>query len=264
MPAPHVPNHLRQSRSRNKKFFAIALLVFLVMFFSRNWIKETVGADFGTAALSMSASAIEGVSDAKILNSKRELKKHISALEQVAEENKALKLELDILKAENATLKDVLGRDVIESPSILARVTAVPNRTPYDTLLIDAGENQGIKMGDRVLYFNSIALGEIVEVYANSSRVRLYTTPGVVTPAVLSSSSQFVELHGRGGGNFEVELPRDFEISDTETVILPGLHSYTIGTLLRSISDPRDPFKRVVLKSPVSISTLDWVEVISQ
>ena len=264
MPAPHVPNHLRQSRSRNKKFFAIALLVFLVMFFSRNWIKETVGADFGTAALSMSASAIEGVSDAKILNSKRELKKHISALEQVAEENKALKLELDILKAENATLKDVLGRDVIDSPSILARVTAVPNRTPYDTLLIDAGENQGIKMGDRVLYFNSIALGEIVEVYANSSRVRLYTTPGVVTPAVLSSSSQFVELHGRGGGNFEVELPRDFEISDTETVILPGLHSYTIGTLLRSISDPRDPFKRVVLKSPVSISTLDWVEVISQ
>lgn len=264
MPAPHVPNHMRQSRNRNQKLFVVALLVILVMFFSRNWIKETVGADFGAAALNISASAIEGASDAKILNSKKELRKRISYLEQTTEENQALKLEIDLLKTENATLKDVLGRDVTDSPSILARVTAVPSRTPYDTLILDAGENQGIKVGDKVLYFNSIALGEIVEVYGNSSRARLYTTPGVVTPAVLSSSSQFVELHGRGGGNFEVELPRDFEISDTETVILPGLHSYTIGTLLRSISDPRDPFKRVVLKSPVSISTLDWVEVISQ
>ena len=239
-------------------------MLVLVMFFSRNWIKETIGADLGSTTLNLSANAVEAVSDAKILNTKKELRKRISELEQVREENLALKLELDILKSENATFKDLLGRKVSDNQSILARVIAVPNRTPYDTLLLDAGENQGVKVGDKVLYFNSIALGEIVEVYADSSRARLYTTPDVVTPAVLSSSMQFVELHGRGGGNFEVELPRDFEISDTETVILPGIHSYTIGTLLRSISDPRDPFKRVILKSPVSISTLDWVEIISQ
>ncbi len=264
MSAPHVPNHLRQSRNRNQKFVAVLFLVAAVIFFSRNWMKETIGADLGASTLALSASAIEGVSDVKILNSKKELKKRNSALEQVGEENTALKLELDLLKNENAVLKDMLGRKVVESSTILARVIAVPNRTPYDTLMLDAGENQGIKMGDKVTYFNSIALGEIVEVYANSSRARLYTTPGVATSAVLSSSSQFVELHGRGGGNFEVELPRDFEISETETIILPGTHSYTIGTLLRSISDPRDPFKRVILKSPVSISTLDWVEVIPQ
>ena len=75
MPAPHVPNHMRQSRNRNQKLFVVALLVILVMFFSRNWIKETVGADFGAAALNISASAIEGASDAIILNSKKELRK---------------------------------------------------------------------------------------------------------------------------------------------------------------------------------------------
>jgi len=256
---------MRQRRNKNVRLITSLALVVLVIFFAGEWLHVGIGASLGAPISAFSASVAGATEDSTlIVRSKRALTTENRILKSKADESDALRIETELLRIENASLKEMLGRKSDGEKIILARVIGVPNRTPYDTLLLDGGSAEGVMVGDKVVYYSSVALGEVVEVYNHSSRVRLYTTPGVTTPAVLSSNSQSVDLIGRGGGNFEIELPRDFEISENETVILPGLHSYTISTLLRSISDPRDPFKRVVLKSPVTIGALDWVEIISQ
>jgi len=58
--------------------------------------------------------------------------------------------------------------------------------------------------------------GRISDIYQNSSKVILYSNAGETTQAVYSSpfhdttlnGNVFVDLIGRGGGNFEMVMPK--------------------------------------------------------
>jgi hypothetical protein len=70
-----------------------------------------------------------------------------------------------------------------------------------------------------------------------------------------------MEVVGRGGGNFEMTLPRDFILEKGTNVHLPGINSFILGVSETIISDPRDPFIKALLVSPVNIQELKFVEV---
>ena len=70
-----------------------------------------------------------------------------------------------------------------------------------------------------------------------------------------------MDLVGRGGGNFEMVLPRDFTLTKDDKVVLPGISSYVVASVESTISDPRDPFMKALLVSPVNIQDLKFVEV---
>ncbi|KKP86002.1 MAG: hypothetical protein UR88_C0001G0004 [Candidatus Nomurabacteria bacterium GW2011_GWA1_35_8] len=186
-------------------------------------------------------------------------------------ENKDLKSKLNEQEArmanynsildENFKIKEILGRKNEKANMVLAGILSKPNQSPYDTLIIDVGANSGVIIGHKVFALGNIPIGYIAETYSNSSKVILYSNPGEKTEIVIVGRDTFVQIVGRGGGNFEIVLPRDFVLEKGTEAILPGIMSYTVGIVQTTISDPRDSFQKVLLMSPVNIQELKFVEV---
>ena len=168
---------------------------------------------------------------------------------------------------ENLKIKEILGRLSIDEQTdkkaniILASILSKPNRSPYDTLIIDVGKEDGILIGQKVFALGYIPIGSVAEVYANSSKVILFSSPEEKTEVVVSGKDTFMQIIGRGGGNFEMILPRDFVVEIGTEVVLPGINPYVIAKVETIISDPRDSYQKALLASPVNIQELKFVEV---
>jgi len=191
--------------------------------------------------------------------------------EALLQENENLKLKINQNDArianynsildENNKLKEAFNRKKENQKMIVTAILSKPNRSPYDILIVDAGINQGIEVNKKVFALGNIPIGKIAEVYANSSKITLYSNPGEKTEVMISGSDTFMQVTGRGAGNFEILLPKDFNLSVGTEILLPGISSYLLGTVVKTISDPRDSFGKVLIISPVNIQSLKFVEV---
>ncbi len=192
---------------------------------------------------------------------KKQLTREVASLKQLIIDTEADVLLSSVVAKENETLKTTLGR--MESPHeyVFARVLMKPNQSPYDTLILDVGERDGVRLGDQVFAQGVVHIGKVFEVDARTSKALLYSAPGEKTLARLPASGIDVELIGRGGGAFSVALSRDVLVAVDEAVVIPDLYSTLIGRVVRSVTDPRDPSQTVYVKSPINIQTLDFVEV---
>jgi len=170
-------------------------------------------------------------------------------------------LDRNLLFEENIELKELLGREVTEQ-TVFATVLTKPNRSLYDTLIIDVGENAGVIEGDRVLYGGTIVIGKIVEVFKGSSKVLLISSPGEEIDVMVGGSNIETMAYGRGGGVFELELPRDTDVVVGDVVAVPGIISRILGTVEHIETKPSNPFKTILFKGPVNIFELKWVEVV--
>ncbi|HEY5589205.1 MAG TPA: hypothetical protein VIK86_09670, partial [Candidatus Paceibacterota bacterium] len=74
-------------------------------------------------------------------------------------------------------------------------------------------------------------------------------------------SNASVELIGRGGGNFEMIIPIELAAEKGTLIYLPGSSSMVIAIVDEVLSKPSDPFKKVILSSPVNVQNLKWVQV---
>jgi len=184
--------------------------------------------------------------------------------ENLLKENSDLKnsmIDYQVLKNENTSLKESFGRAPENKEIILANILTKPNYSPYDTIIIDIGNNKSVSVGDQV-YSNVVTpIGEISAVYKNTSLVNLYSNPGTTTPAMIDGTNTSVELVGRGGGNFEMTIPTDLPFTKGSYVYLPDLNSEIVATIEDVISTPNDPVKKVLLSSPVNVQSLKWVFV---
>ncbi len=174
------------------------------------------------------------------------------------------------LLADDATLKEMLGRKDIKANTILATILSKPNKSAYDTLVIDIGSNHGIKVGSTVLSLGYtiqgepigvVPIGKVSDVYNSSSKVILFSSSGEHTQVVTSEKDVYAEVVGRGGGNFEMVLPKGSTMQKGDQVVLPGINSYIVGIVQTILSDPRDAFAKALLSSPVNIQELKFVEV---
>lgn len=162
---------------------------------------------------------------------------------------------------ENIKIKEIFGRKNDKTPMILATILSKPNQSPYDILVIDSGAEQRIKTGNMVFAFGNVPIGRVAEVYSSSSKVVLFSTNKEKTQVILSGKDIFLEVTGRGGGNFEMILPRDFVLQKGDQVILPGINPRVLAVFETIISDPRDSFEKALLASPVNVQELKFVEV---
>ena len=150
----------------------------------------------------------------------------------------------------------------------MASILSKPNQSPYDTLIIDVGTNEGVTVGQRVFAEGNVPIGKIGEVYTNSAKVILFSNPGEKTEAVIGGNSTSgesgnvsMQLVGRGGGNFEMVLPRDFVLAVGTEIDLPGVTPYILGTVQTILSDPRDAFQKALIVSPINIQQQKFMEI---
>jgi len=185
-------------------------------------------------------------------------------------ENEDLKMKIGDLEArlfnynalqdENNKLKEILNRSGGKK-LVLGAILAKPNRSLYDTVLIDAGANDALAEGDLVLAYGDIPVGRIAEVYPDTAKVSLFSSPGERTEVLVSGRDIFMMLVGRGGGNFEMTLPRELALEPGTEVVLPGYQPRALAKIETILSDPRDPDQKALLTSPVNIQELKFVEV---
>lgn len=258
-------NYLLDRKIKRKKFFSIVffVIILLVLFYFRLSIWS--GLAYGSHRLFRPLLILGNNLGQKFSG----VGSYFVSKNSLDKENENLKLELNKAKArmsnynsvlgENINLKEILGRKGEKVSLILAAILSKPNQSPYDTLVIDAGTKQGIKVGNIVFALGNVPIGRTSDVYPDSSKVVLFSNSGEKTQGVVSGI--FIEIVGRGGGNFEMILPRDFVPAKGDQVVLPGITPYVLGKVETILSDPRDPFIKALLASPVNIQELKFVEV---
>lgn len=260
-------SYLLDKKIQKKKFFKIAIgvIVFIILFYFRSGIfgglSYAAGAVFRPVLILGNNSGEKFGNLGSYFASKNSLDAENEKLKSQISENKARISNYDSLVAENTSLKEILGRKDTKSAMILSAILSKPNQSIYDTLVIDAGIKQGLQTGDTVFALGNIPIGRIAEIYDNSSKVILFSNPGEKTQGVISGKDVFMELIGRGGGNFEMILPRDIILQKGDQALMPGINSYVLAIAETTISDPRDPFTKALLTSPANIQELKFVEV---
>lgn len=167
---------------------------------------------------------------------------------------------LALLENENIALKAELNRDG-RLHGTLAHVLTAPNRSLYDTFVIDAGSDDGIFMGQQVYAFGSVALGSISDVSDSSAVVTLFSASGQETVGSAVGDGVAVTLIGRGAGEYEVRMPRDIHFEIGSTIALQSTTPAVLAQVQKIMTDPRDPFQRLLAKVPVNLTTLKWVIV---
>jgi len=192
--------------------------------------------------------------------SKRALEAENNALKNKIIEGQATLADHDALLHENEALKELLGRHQAGS-FILGTILVKPGRSLYDIIVIDVGSTAGISNGAVVYAFGNIPIGNVTSVSSTTATVTLFSTAGQVTDGRVEGKNIDVELLGRGGGNFEIKVPRDVMLDPGMSVLLPGLSPSVIAVIAKSITDARDPAQTFLLTSPVNINELNWVEV---
>lgn len=212
---------------------------------------------------SVEQSVREGMSGRLVLfRSKRALLEENKALKEMNVFLTAEVYTLPIVRKENEELKEILARRVPDRRVLLARVRAEPGRSPYGTLLLDKGEADGVHVGDIATVYSDIALGVIDRAYAGSSVVKLFSSPGEETDALLGEGNVPVRAEGMGGGNFKARVPKGVVVKEGDSVVSPVLEVPLLGIVGSVESAPSDSFQSVLFQVPINIYELKWVEIL--
>lgn len=196
-----------------------------------------------------------------IIHSKKSLILENRRLLEKLSKNDSDVLMTKILQKENQDLKILLGRDEIKNNLILGAVLVKPSISPFDVIIIDVGMDKGVKKGDKVLHEGSVAIGEVEEAYEQSSKVKMYSSPGEKFLALVGENNIQVEAEGLGGGNFSAKLPRGIEVKEGDEAVVPSISTLVFGFVHKIELSPTDSFQNIIFKIKTNLSELKWVLV---
>lgn len=195
------------------------------------------------------------------LQIKRSLEYDNSVLREDVSRMQAKVLDRNLLAERVLRLEDALGREGVDN-RVYADVLVGPRQSAYDILVIDAGEEHGVAVGDPVVYSGSGVIGEITEVHAASSKVKLYSSPVGELHVLVGADAVPGVAHGRGMGNFDVKLPKGTPVVVGEPVVLAG-GKLILGIVGQIEEEPALPFVNVLFRTSFNITEIRSVEVIT-
>lgn len=200
-----------------------------------------------------------------------EARQMLATKQSLIQENERLSDALDLvsleaysrerLQRENEELRAALGR-AGERDLLLARVLATPGRSPYDTLLIDVGTNEGLLAGMKVETDGNFVLGEVSRVEMKSAVVTLYSSYGKELPVNIGTSSIPAVARGEGGGNFRMTLPRGAPVGVGDLVEIPAFFPHYTGVVEAIERKEGGSLQDLHIKLPLNVNELRWVYVV--
>ena len=183
-------------------------------------------------------------------------------------ENEMLRAEILAYRAERANLGNwqereaellaLLGRK-LDRDGILAAVLAHPPQSPYDTIILDAGSEDGVVVGQEVRLPSGSSLGHVIETFSHKSKAKLYSAPRETMTAILERGSVSIELVGAGGGMFEFVVPREVPVEPGDRILSADIQSSLLAVARDISMRPTDSFKEVSAQSPGNIFGLRYV-----
>ncbi len=167
----------------------------------------------------------------------------------------------DLLYKEVLELRERLGRADAPQARLLAGVLLRPPWTPYDTLLVDAGEDLGVVQGAFVSAGGQGLVGRVSEVYATAARVELFSAPGVSYQATLNGTLP-VAVEGQGGGSLRAEVPAGTQVAVGDTVSFPGLMGGVVARVSATEARTGESFIIIYMALPANPADLRAVEIL--
>jgi cell shape-determining protein MreC len=164
----------------------------------------------------------------------------------------------EILRQENRELKAVLGRET-ERSLLLARVLAAPGMAPYDTLIIDVGEDAGLFPGVSVFADGDFLIGEVSQVFQQSAIVTLYSSSGNALEVRLGATSTPTLAHGAGGGTFRATVPKGLQIGVGDTVEVPAISPSFVGVVTGVLRPENSSLQDLFFALPMNVHELRFV-----
>jgi cell shape-determining protein MreC len=181
---------------------------------------------------------------------------------QLVQENQNLQQQLALDEAEassskaiidqNNELKSLLGRQEGVKNLILANILRRPPGAGYDYFIVDVGSSDGVSVGDSVYSAGSIAVGQIIEADSHSSKVELYSSIGTNYDVLIGGSHIPAVATGQGGGFFSISISQESGVSIGDVVIVPPISSSPFGSVSAVVSDPAQPFERILFSDGIN------------
>lgn len=127
--------------------------------------------------------------------------------------------------------------------------------TPYGTVVIDLGKEDGVTAGDSLVSKEGVALGDVVEVFEGSAKATLYSNYGNSIEVSLADGVRFIMV-GSGGQSFEARLPSGMDLEPGDLVYLPGKEYYVLAKIEIVEALPGAAFQRILARSPINIHSI--------
>lgn len=207
----------------------------------------------------------------KTENSFRYVTTYLEFQSSLVKENEDLKSELASLRLDKIDYEfllkenNELKRDLEGMPSnrVISNVLSKPPQSPFDTFVIDKGQNDGVSIGSNVYISNGIILGKVVSVTSKTSIFKMFSGGGEITEATVSRTGANFSLTGEGGSNFSLEVPSDTDIIWGDSFIHSSSQS-VLATVIFVDSNSQSSFKKIHLKTPINFLQIKRVFVEKQ
>ena len=263
-----------QKKSGFFGFFIIFLLLSLLIFFaSKTGFLKPVNSLFQTILSPLEAltygtfSKITGIGSNSEINSLKAknavLVKKLIDQNKLISDNKALR---DQFQTQNPKSTSLIPANVIGAPSF------IPGISLPETLTLDRGEADGVKIGNAVIYKDNL-IGKVIKTSTYISSVMLITnSSSSFTVKILNNLSLGV-LKGQGGGKMVLDNVLLSEILKKDDIILTkgdinqkgeGLEpDLIVGKIISISKNPSDLFQKAEVKSLINLTNLNEVFIIT-
>lgn len=175
----------------------------------------------------------------------------------------------DHLLAQNARLQGVLSTTLSnEQDLLLARVVGADSNPLKQVVLINKGKNHGVEIGQTVIDEHGI-VGQIINVYANTSRLGLITDEEQSVAVVVARTGQRAMVSG-GGMPDSLSLDYIFKTADVKVgdeLISSGLGEripagYKVGTVSDIDTTRTDNFADIKVTPAADVLHSNYVLVL--
>lgn len=163
------------------------------------------------------------------------------------------------LEVKNAAYNNVLGDT--QDDRIVAGVLLTPDTSPYDTMVIDKGADDGVVVDAPVFVDAEHVVGVVSAVSARQSLVQLVTTAGFESTVYIFGPDIYTTARGQGGGVLQVGVPQGIDLQVGNVVVTPALAGGSLGTITYTDSVPSQPEQYGYVVGPVALHEVFMVTV---
>lgn len=235
--------------------FAVSLVVLLIRFAAPNLFWQVLAPAFraSDAFTTESHAFLNNFSNAASLAERNE---------KLTSENFALASDNRALLQKVANLSSLSGSSVTKNDTgISAGVVARPPESPYDTLLLAAGERNGVLAGMEAFGNGGVPIGIVSSVWSDFSRITLFSSAGSVTSGWVGYANVPITITGAGAGAMNASASRSAGVVVGDVVFVPGPGMLPIGSIVRIDSDPLSPGVTLRIRPAVNPFSIAWVEL---
>jgi cell shape-determining protein MreC len=245
--------------------FIVGLILFVVGFKPASmWVQSLV-----LRIVSPVWSYVQPIQDGVMTQSlsvlpKKELVQRLTDLEQRILENQEIVDRSRVIESEYHALLSLVNLSNTNFSENVFRVLHLRSSMYRDSMVIDAGNHDGISVGQGVVTESGIFLGTVSVVHEHQSIVVLSSHGKAKTPVILGSSvdttNMALVMEGRGGYHMSLQIPRHTEIAKGDIVAYPGF-GLVAGVIEKIAFDSRDPFQQAYVRLPVHPRTIRFVRI---